>query len=183
MVTTSQLMTAEDLLRMPDDDCRYELVRGELRTMSPAGSRHGRIVINVTTPLDQHVRANNLGVVYAAETGFKIATHPDMVRAPDAAFVSSERDKAVGSVEGYWPGAPDLVVEVTSPGDLHADIEEKIIDWLDAGTRMVIIVNPRKRLATIYRSLTDITILTEQDTLDGADVVPGWTLPVRALFM
>jgi Uma2 family endonuclease len=167
---------------MPDDGFRYELVRGELRKMTPAGHQHGRIAINVTLPLAQHVRTNNLGTVYAAETGFKLASNPDLVRAPDVAFIRCDRVEAVGDVAGYWPGAPDLVVEVISPSDTYADVEEKIFDWLDAGTRLAIVVNPRQRTVTVYRSRTDIAVLTEDDTLDGGVVVPGWLLPVREIF-
>jgi Uma2 family endonuclease len=170
------------LLRMPDDGYRYELVRGELRKMAPAGHLHGRVAINVTTPLDRHVRAHHLGVVYAAETGFTLASNPDMVRAPDVAFIRRERVEEVGDVEGYWPGAPDLAVEVISPSDTYADVQEKVFDWLEAGTRMVILVMPRKRAVTVYRSLTDMIMLTEHDTLDGGEVVPGWKIPVRELF-
>jgi Uma2 family endonuclease len=182
MATTHQLMTAEELLCMPDDGYRYELVRGELRRMAPAGHIHGRVAINVTTPLDQYVRVHNLGVVYAAETGFKLASNPDVVRAPDVAFIRRERVEEVGDVEGYWPGAPDLAVEVISPSDTYADVQEKVFDWLEAGTRMVILVMPRKRAVTIYRSLTEMIMLTEHDVLDGGDVVQGWELPVRDLF-
>jgi Uma2 family endonuclease len=182
MATAHQLITAEELLRMPDDGYRYELVRGELRKMAPAGHLHGRVAINVTTPLDRHVRAHHLGVVYAAETGFTLASNPDMVRAPDVAFIRRERVEEVGDVEGYWPGAPDLAVEVISPSDTYADVQEKVFDWLEAGTRMVILVMPRKRAVTVYRSLTDMIMLTEHDTLDGGEVVPGWKIPVRELF-
>ncbi|MGH8059597.1 MAG: Uma2 family endonuclease, partial [Candidatus Entotheonellia bacterium] len=84
--------------------------------------------------------------------------------------------------EGYWPGAPDLAIEVISPSDTYTEVEEKVLDWLEAGTRMVIVVNPRKRVVTVYRSLAHIVILTEGDTLDGGDVVPGWTMPVRDVF-
>jgi Uma2 family endonuclease len=183
MSTASQTFTAEDLLRMPDDGFRYELVRGELRKMAPAGHQHGRIAINLTTPLDQYVRAHNLGVVYAAETGFKLASNPDTVRAPDVAFIQRARVEEVGDVEGYWPGAPDLVVEVISPSDTYSEVEEKILEWLEAGVRLVIVANPRKRVITVYRSLTDITVLTEHDALSGGDVVPGWTMPVRDVFV
>jgi Uma2 family endonuclease len=183
MATANQLVTAEELLRMPDDGYRYELVRGELRKMAPAGYLHGRIAINITTPLDRHVRAHNLGVVCAAETGFKLASNPDVVCAPDVAFIRRERVEEVGDVEGYWPGAPDLAVEVISPSDTYADVQEKVVDWIEAGTRMILLVMPRKRTVTIYRSLTDIVMLTEHETLDGADVVPGWKLPVRELFV
>ncbi len=180
--STGRVMTADDLLRMPDDGYRYELVQGELIKMAPAGHQHGRVVVNLTTPLDQHVRTHGLGVVYGAETGFKLASDPDLVRAPDAAFVCTERVAAVGDVEGYWPGAPDLAVEVISPTDLYGDVEAKVLDWLAGGTRMVLVLNPRKRTVIVYHSLADVVVLRENDLLDGADVVPGWRIPVRNLF-
>ncbi|MGH8553476.1 MAG: Uma2 family endonuclease [Methylococcales bacterium] len=100
------------------------------------------------------------GAVYAAETGFKISIDPDTVRASDIAFVSTERVEAVEDVEGYWPGPPDLVVEVISPNDNYGEVEEKVYDWLVAGVRMVIIINPGNRIVTVYRSFTNIGILT-----------------------
>lgn len=183
MSTITQPVTAKELLQMPDDGFRYELVRGELRKMVPAGHLHGRIAMNFSTPLDQYVRAHNLGTVYAAETGFQLTSNPDTVRAPDVAFIRRERVEAVGKVEGYWPGAPDLAVEVISPHDRYAEVEEKVFDWLEAGTQMVIVLNPHQRTATIYRSLTAIVILTERDTLRGGEVVPGWMIPVRDFFL
>src|SRR5256885_1445334 len=150
MTTQIQTTTAEELLRMPDDGFRYELVKGELKKMSPAGHKHGKLAMRVGSPLFQHVEAHNLGVVYGAETGFRISSAPDTVRAPDVAFVSQKRLDEVGDVEGYWPGAPDLVVEVISPGDTYSEVEEKASEWLSAGARMVIIINPRKRTVTVY---------------------------------
>ena len=183
METQAPCFTADDLLDMPDDGFRYELVEGVLRKMAPAGHLHGRIAINLAAPLAQYVRERELGAVYAAETGFKIASDPDTVRAPDVAFVQQERVDRVGAVEGFWPGAPDLAVEVVSPGDRYADVEEKVFDWLEAGTRLVVVVNPRKRVVTLYHSLTDIAVRTEDDTLDGGEVVPGWSLPVVDIFV
>jgi len=167
---------------MPDDGFRYELVKGELRKMSPAGHKHGLIAMNVATPLNNQVTAKKLGRVYAAETGFLISSSPDTVRAPDVAFVSQERLDAVGNVEGYWPGAPDLAVEVISPSDTYAEVEEKVLEWLEAGARMVVVVNPRKSAVTVYRSLTDIIVLTDGDTLDGENIVPGWKMSVKDIF-
>src|SRR5688572_16805868 len=106
MTVVRRQSTAEELLRVPDDGFRYELVRGELRRMTPAGNVHGRVAMNAAWPLAQYVKAHDLGTVYAAETGFILARDPDTVRAPDAAFVSRARLEAVGEVEGYWPGAP-----------------------------------------------------------------------------
>jgi Uma2 family endonuclease len=181
MSTVIPPVSAEELLRMPDDGFRYELVKGEIRKMAPAGSLHGNVAIQVTLPLAQHVKEHKLGRVFTAETGFRIARDPDTVRAPDAAFVSRERIEQIGIPEGYWPGAPDLAVEVVSPSDTYSEIQEKVLDWLAAGTRMVIVVNPRKRTASVHRGAT-ATVLTEKDVLSGEDVVPGWTVPVKELF-
>jgi Uma2 family endonuclease len=182
MEVVRRQVTAEELLRMPDDGFRYELLRGELRRMVPAGNVHGRVAMNIGTALNNHVKAHDLGTVYAAETGFLLARDPDTVRAPDVAFVRRERIEAVGEVEGYWPGAPDLAVEVISPDDSHVEVEGKVFDWLEAGTKMVLAVNPRRRSVTLYRSQSDITILTGTDVLDGSDVVPGFQLTLQEIF-
>src|SRR5687767_8579343 len=151
MSTTAQPMTASDLLRMPDDGFRYELVKGELRKMAPAGHEQGRVAARFTWRLAQRVESDSRGAVYAAVTGFLISTNLDTVRAPDVAFVSQKRLKEVGKVGGYWPGAPDLAVEVVSPGDTYTEVEEKAIEWLEAGTLMVLALNPRRRTVTVYR--------------------------------
>ena len=181
MAVTEKRMTADDLLKMPRDGFRYELVRGELRQMAPAGQGHGGITINITVPLGAYVKQQDLGRVYAAETGFVIANEPDTVRAPDTAFVRKERVVDL-SLKGYFPGAPDLVVEVISPNDVYAEVEEKVAEWLEAGTELVIVVNPRQRTVRVHRSLTDIAVLTEDDVLDGGEVVPDWQLPVKEIF-
>jgi Uma2 family endonuclease len=184
MTIETRHTTAEELLRMPDDGFRYELVRGELRKMTPAGNKHGYLALRIASRLERHVEDNGLGKTYAAETGFKLSSDPDTVRAPDAAFVSRARLEEVGEIEGYWPGAPDLAVEVISPSDTHTEVVEKALAWLEAGCRMVLAVDPSRRTVTIYRALDDIRILTGEadETLDGADVVPGWSLPVAELF-
>ena len=182
MSTTTHLMTAEELLAMPDDGFRYELVEGDLRQMSPAGHNHGRIAMRLAIPLGKFVADNNLGEVYAAETGFKLRTNPDTVRAPDVSFIRLERVQEIGETEGFWPGAPDLAVEVNSPGDTIREVEEKVEEWLNAGTSLVWVVSPKLHTVTAYRSLTDIVTLTERDMLDGGDVVPGFQYSVADLF-
>jgi Uma2 family endonuclease len=182
MTVQARTVTADELLRMPDDGFRYELVRGELRKMAPAGHTHGRTAMRGGSRLDQHVEAHDLGVVYAADTGFLIGTGPDTVRAPDVAFVSRDRLGLAVEEKGYFPGPPDLAIEVVSPGDTYSQVEEKASEWLDAGTRMVLAADPHRRTVTRYRGRDDICILDENDVIDGEDVVPGWTLPVRELF-
>jgi Uma2 family endonuclease len=182
MATAIRQLTADDLFKIPDDGFRYELVKGILRKMTPAGKKHGKIAIRIGGSLEQYVRSHTLGEVYAAETGFKIGNNPDTVRAPDVAFVVKKRVEVIGDIDGYIPGAPDLAVEVVSPGDSFAEVEEKVFDWLEAGSRMVVVANPSKKTLTIYRSRTNIKVLTEADVLDGSDVVHGWTLILKGLF-
>ena len=179
---TVTTMTADELLAMPDDGYRYELIKGELRQMSPAGRKHGRIAASISRRLGQFVEENSLGETYAAETGFIIDTDPDTVRAPDASFISRERAEAVDEDDGFFPGPPDLAVEVISPSDSYTEVEEKALDWLRAGTLMVIVIDPKKQTATIYRDLDDICILTLNQTIEGGDVVPGWSLALSDLF-
>ena len=181
-VQTVAHMTADELLVMPHNGCRYELVQGELRQMAPAGRRHGRIAAELIGSLIAFVKKNNLGEVLSSETGFIIDTAPDTVRAPDVSFVSRERAEAVAEERGFFPGAPDLAVEVISPNDRAVEVEDKASDWLRAGAKMVIVLNPKTRTATIYRGFDDIRILTEGDTIDGGDVVPGWQLPLADVF-
>ena len=182
MATTTRLMTADDLLGMADDGLRYELVRGELSKMPPAVHLPSFYEQNIGGELRAFVKANRLGRVYSSSGGFRLETNPDTVLAPDAAFVRQERVEEEGDSYGFFPGAPDLVVEVISPSDRYSDVEEKVITWLNAGARMVVVVNPRNRTAKIYRSPTDVVVLMEADTLDGADVVPGWRMPVSEIF-
>lgn len=183
MTTTMQTMTAEELLRIPRDGWRHELVRGVYRRMAPAGNEHGQVALRFAWRLAQYVEANDWGATYAAETGFLLASDPDTVRAPDVAFVRRERLEELGRVEGYWPGAPDLLVEVVSPHDHYTEVEEKVSDWLEAGARMVAVVNPRQRTVGVYRSLSDILVLQEGEVLDGGDVVPGCEVAVGELFV
>lgn len=175
-------VTADELLAMPDDGLRRELIDGEVHVTPPPGEEHAVVVAEVLISLGNHVRAMGLGRVHS-EGGFRIASDPDTVMAPDAAFVSRERIEQAAIGKGYRAGAPDLAVEVVSPSDSFTDVEAKVARWLAAGCRMVIVVNPARRAATVYRSRDDIVLLTENDALDGGEVVPGWILPLRELFV
>ena len=175
-------MTADELLAMPHNGYRCELVQGELRQMAPAGRQHGRIAAKIGSCLEAFVANNGLGETYAAETGFIIDTAPDTVRAPDVSFVSRERAEATAEERGFFPGAPDLAVEVISPNDRYNEVEEKVSDWLRAGTQMVVVIDPYQRTATVYHSFDEICVLTERDVLDGGDVVPGWKMSLADVF-
>lgn len=182
MSTRVHLKTADELLRMPEDGKLRELIEGELREMSPSGHEHGRVTMRFSGPLALYVDQHHFGAVYAAETGFLLARDPDTVRGPDVAFVNRERLASAPRGRGYFPGAPDLVVEVVSPGDTYSDVEAKVEQWLHAGSRVVVVVNPRNRTLKVHRSITDVTVLTMADTFDGGEVVPGFRLPVARIF-
>ena len=183
MTVASKTVSAEELLRMAEDGHRYELVHGEVRKMAPAGGEHGLVAMRVGISLGSHAKERGLGEVVAAETGFLLAADPDHVRAADVAFVGRSTLTRIRGSKGYWKCTPDLVVEVVSPNDPFAEVEDKVFDWLQYGAQMVIVINPKKRTATVYRSPTDITHLDENNALDGANVVPGWRLPLAELFV
>jgi Uma2 family endonuclease len=178
----SAVVSAEELLQMPDDGFRYELVRGELRRMTPSGYTHGVIVANLTVPVGQWVRSHALGQVCGAETGFRIARSPDTVRAPDISFIRQARRGSEPWPEGFFEGAPDLAVEVPSPSDTAVDVEEKIDEWLNAGCAVVWVVNPRRRSVSVHLPEGLVRVLIEDDTIDGGELLPGFALPVADIF-
>ena len=182
MATTQQLMTAAELAQLPEDGQRRELIEGVLVTMASSGGDHGKRTARSVISPGSDVLEHGLGEVFGAETGFLLARNPDTVRAADAAFVNLNRALEVGDVTGYWPGAPDLVIEVISPNDLYTEVQDKVELWLMYGTKMVIVLNPRHRSVAVHRSATNVRHLTIDDILDGEEVVPGWRVKVRDLF-
>jgi len=182
MAIEAEAVTAEQLWRMPDDGMRRELVRGQLRVMTPAGAEHGRVAMRVGQLLANHVDEHVLGVALAAETGFVLAHDPDTVRAPDAGFVSKERAEEAGRTARFWPGAPDFAAEVLSPGDSFTEVEEKALMWLGAGTKAVLVLDPERQTATVYRGQGEARVHVGDETLDLSDAVPGWQVSVRELF-
>ncbi|MFN8485088.1 MAG: Uma2 family endonuclease [Anaerolineae bacterium] len=182
MAVQVELVTAEMLAALPDTGERTELVRGEVVSMSPGGAEHGRIGGRLFVALGDFVLRHGLGEIYLAETGFILSRDPDTVRAPDAAFVAAARLAGRGRRSGFFDGAPDLAVEVVSPNDSYQDVEDKVYDYLNAGTRAVWVVNPRAQTVTVYEPTRVARTLTVHDTLDGGDTLPGFALPVRDLF-
>jgi Uma2 family endonuclease len=180
MTTTKPLITADFLLRTPDLG-RCELVCGELIQMTPAGYEHGSIIFNIGGPLWAFVSRTGLGQLSGAETGFHIAHDPDTVRAPDVAFVAAERLPSP-EPKGFFPGPPDLAVEVVSPDDRDSQVQAKVQNWLDAGCRVVWLVDPRRQTVQVFQSRSDARVLGLSDTLSGEPLLPGFSLAVAEIF-
>jgi Uma2 family endonuclease len=176
-MSTAQLMTAEELFHLKLPGKRTELVRGVLVVREPPGYLHGAITADLAYTLTSFVHDNKLGRVLAAETGFKLTGDPDTVRAADISFISRERLPDPPPA-GYAALAPDLVVEVLSPSDRPGEVLDKIGDWLEAGCRLVWVVDPKRRNVRIYRANGTESLLTDSETMNGEDVLPGFACPV-----
>lgn len=173
----AKLMTAEELEKLDMPNKQVELVRGRLFVREPPGAWHGNVAMNIAFEIKKHADANNLGEVFAAETGFKLFSNPDTVRAPDVAFVRRERVEA-GIPDGFFARSPDLAVEVLSPGDRRDKVLAKVADWLAAGSALVWIVDPRRRTARVYRADGTESEITSEGALDGEGVLPGFVCPL-----
>ena len=173
-------MTAEELLQANISDKRTELVRGRLIVREPAGYRHGAVTVNLTARLFQHVDLTGAGQLLAAETGFTLARNPDTVRAPDIAFVRRERIPRE-TPTGFPEMAPDLVVEVLSPGDRPGETLAKVADWLEAGAQLVWVIDPDRRVARVYRSDGTESIIHDTEELKGDDVLPGFACSLASI--
>ena len=180
--TLKKLFTAEELRHLPATGRRLELVKGRVYEMPPPGARHGSVAMRIGSLLNTYVLGNLLGRAFAAETGFILRRDPDTVRAPDASFVAEDRLPDGELPIGYLELAPDLAVEVVSPSDTAREIQEKVSDWLRAGTRLVWVIYPATRSATVYRSLDDTEELSEGSNLEGDDVIPGFACNLSELF-
>ncbi|MDE0427045.1 MAG: Uma2 family endonuclease [Candidatus Poribacteria bacterium] len=168
-------MTLEEFLE--SDLEGYEYIKGELVPVPPTSMEHGDISMNLISPLNSYIRENQLGRVYIPDTGFKVR---ERVLIPDIAFLSNEHipeDRSKAS-----PVPPDLAVEVVSPTDIWHQVEEKAFAYLEAGTQLVWVIKPRSKTVTVYRSETDITLLTRNDTLTGEQVIEGFSCQVAELF-
>ena len=173
-------MTAEELLRLNLSNKRTELVRGVLVVREPTGYQHGDVAALLLVAIANHVDANGLGRVFAAETGFTLTRNPDTVRAPDVAFISTAR-LPDPPPRGFAELAPDLAVEVLSPDDRPGEVLAKVGDWLNAGARAVWVVDPSRVLARVYRVDGSESILGEMDVLRGEDVLPGFEFQLSAI--
>ena len=174
-------MTAEELYGLPDDGARHELASGRLLSEPPPGLDHGDVLITIGSLLRDHVRSRKLGKVYGGDSGFLLSRAPDTVRAPDVAFVRAERVPA-GRLRSYYPGAPDLAVEILSPHDRPGEVAAKITDYLAAGTRAVWVLDSEEQCVTVFHPGAPAEMLLAGDDLDGGDVVPGFRVRVAEIF-
>jgi len=181
-IESNNSLTAGRLFALPDDGNLYELIEGKLHIISPAGSEHGKVAARLLISLGIHVESLDLGEVFAAETGFRIASNPDTVRAPDAAFVSHEKLNSTESTGAYLQLAPELVVEVVSPSDSFSEVESKALQWLDAGCLLVLIADPDNESIQIYRDSQQRQILRTGDSFDSGEVCQNWKLEINDVF-
>ena len=186
MTTTSAIatkpLTADDLLRLYSEGVRGELIQGEFREIMSAGVTHGKVVINVAGELRSFVRPRRLGSLMGSDTGILLERDPDTVREPDIAYISAERMPIGAEIPGYSEIIPDLVIEVVSPSDTLQQVEEKARMWLSYGVRLVWTMHPSTRTVNIYPASAARFTLTEDDTLDGGDVLPGFSWEVSDIF-
>lgn len=174
------LMTADELLNVNIPGKQVELVRGVLVVREPPGYQHGAIVARLGALLVQYVDAHELGTVVVGDAGFKLATNPDTVRGPDIALVRRERAPDPAPV-GFAAFSPDLAIEIRSPSNRPGDILGKVGDLLSAGTRLIWVIDPARREARAYRQDGTETTITAEQSLDGEDVVPGFSCPLASI--
>ena len=180
MTTAQKLVTADELLLLPDDGYEYELVRGVLtENMPPPGDRHGEVVGRFASALIIYSDENDYGFV-RDNAGFRLESNPDTVRAPDVAWIAPGRVSE--SIPGYQNFAPDLVVEIKSPSDTPGEVTERAAMWLGFGSREVWYGDPERTSVTRYRPGEEPRALGEDDVLDGGDLLPGFSIEVWRLF-
>ena len=180
MATIERILSAEELLELGDiGSC--ELLHGEIVMMSPASFNHGWVAGNIYAALISFVKPRRLGIVAIAEAGFIIERNPDTVRAPDVSFIRAKRIPPEG-VSGFFPGAPDLAVEVLSPSDRPGEVASKMQQWLAAGCDTVWVVDPRTGSVTVHRRSVEAKTFSEADILLCENLLPGFSLPVMDIF-
>jgi Uma2 family endonuclease len=174
-------MTAEELLALPEDQGRGELVDGEFHAMNPSNYLHSRVTSRINFQIEQHASQNKLGATFVGDPGYILSRNPDTVLAPDVSFTSAARLPAQ-SAETFSEIMPDLVVEVISPSNSRKDVDDKTTRWLAAGVVVVWNVRPQYRTVSVHMAGGSIQNLNENDQLDGGDVLPGFTCRVSEFF-
>ena len=181
-MASTKVTTAADLLAMPDDGRDHELIEGVLVEVSPAGYDSSGIAIAISSPLSLFARTHGLGRVTGADGGYWFEQDPDTVRAPDVAFVRTERLPPRHERTGFLQLIPDLAVEVVSPSDRQRDIDEKVAYYLEHGVPLVWVAYPRTSTVDAHRRDQPAVTYREGDVLTAGDLLPGFRLPVAEIF-
>ncbi len=179
---TTELLTLEEFERLPDEDpYKLELVRGRVVREPPPGAHHGWFVWKLSAALHGYVEAHAIGIV-VNETGFLLSVDPPTVREPDLAVIRVENLPRESLPEGWWTRAPDLAIEVLSPSNSAIEMQEKVFDYLSAGTCLVWVVDPHNRTVSVYGPGHETHLVTIGEYLEGGDALPGFRLALAGLF-
>lgn len=183
-LTTSPLLTAEEFLADDSLGEWCELVRGKVVQMSPPGARHGAICLRIGFELMRFLETHPLGRALGNDSGVITERAPDTVRGADVAYYSFERLPRGGLPVGYPTSSPDLVFEVLSPANRTREMTVKVGEYLAAGVRAVVLVNPERSTVTIYRPDDErpVTMLRGEETFSVPEILPGWEIPVSRFF-
>ncbi len=181
MTVEKTLLTIEDVEANPPPG-RWELLDGEVVYLAPANLEHGYLITLIANLLHQFVHPRRLGWVLAGDTGIILRRDPDRLRAPDVCFFARERFPGGRLPSRFSTLVPDLIVEVVSPGDRRAEIEDKTAEWLRSGARLVWVVYPPTRTIVVADGSGPGRVLHPHDTLSGEPVLPGFSTPVAAIF-
>jgi Uma2 family endonuclease len=182
-LATPKLLTAAEFAQLPEpaDGSRQELVKGVIETMPPPRFEHGFIAGNAYFAIRSYLQSQRLGRATTG-SGAQTESDPDTVRGPDVAYWSFERLPAGVPIETYPAVAPDLVVEVLSPGEAYGRIQQKISEYLAAGVRLVWVIDPQSKTVSVHRPASSVHVVRENEALFGEDVLPGFSCPAGALF-
>ena len=180
--TKTKLLTADDLLRLYGQGVRGELIRGELHETMSTGINHGRTVTKTVIQLGSFIEPRKLGTLVASDTGIWLERDPDTVREPDIAYISAEKMPLNADIPGYSEVVPDLVMEVRAPSDGQREIREKALMWLGFGVWLVWVAHTDTRTVDVYDADGSDLTLTEDDNLDGGDILPGFSYPIQDIF-
>ncbi len=180
--TETKLLTADDLLRLYGEGVRAELIRGVLCKNMAAGVDHGKYVMNLAFAFGGFIKSRRLGSLIGSDSGIRLESDPDTVREPDLSFISSEKLPLGSSVPGYSEVVPDLVVEIASPSDSRRAVNDKARMWHSHGVRLIWAAYPDTRSVDVHLEDGSIATLTENDDLDGGNVLPGFTCQVSDIF-
>lgn len=181
VATEYKIWTDAAFMMLPSDGHRYELVDGEVVDLGNSGMEHGYIACILVSLLTGFVRQHKLGAVCDSSTAFTLKNGNK--QSPDVSFVYRERLKGLSRPpRGFFQGSPDLAIEILSPGNTVAEMHDKIVEYFDNDTRLVWMIHPDERYVLVYHSPEPDRFLRVGDSLEGEDVVPGFSLPVVELF-